>query len=105
MGNLTGSFLASAFMILLPEILRFVGMPNTSPPICAKSTAHASLGDDERKKWSGTVLRKNEESELEFQREGYRTNQEMRTELNCVVWGWSGSWSDLPICALWIFQS
>lgn len=28
MGNLTGSFLASAFMILLPEILRFVGMPN-----------------------------------------------------------------------------
>ena len=28
MGNLTGSFLASAFMILLPEILRFVGLPN-----------------------------------------------------------------------------
>lgn len=28
MGNLTGSFLAAAFMILLPEILRFVGMPN-----------------------------------------------------------------------------
>lgn len=28
MGYLTGSFLASAFMILLPEILRFVGMPN-----------------------------------------------------------------------------
>lgn len=28
MGNLGGSFLASAFMILLPEILRFVGMPN-----------------------------------------------------------------------------
>ena len=28
MGNLTGSFLASAFMILLPEILRFVGIPN-----------------------------------------------------------------------------
>lgn len=28
MGNLTGSFLASVFMILLPEILRFVGMPN-----------------------------------------------------------------------------
>jgi len=27
-GNLLGSFLASAFMILLPEILRFVGMPN-----------------------------------------------------------------------------
>jgi branched-chain amino acid transport system permease protein len=28
MGNLTGSFLAAGFMILLPEILRFVGMPN-----------------------------------------------------------------------------
>ena len=28
MGNLTGSFLASAFMILLPEFLRFVGLPN-----------------------------------------------------------------------------
>ncbi len=28
MGNLRGSFLASVFMILLPEILRFVGMPN-----------------------------------------------------------------------------
>ena len=28
MGNLWGSFLASAFMILLPEILRFVGLPN-----------------------------------------------------------------------------
>ncbi len=28
MGNLTGSFLAAAFMILLPEMLRFVGMPN-----------------------------------------------------------------------------
>lgn len=28
MGNLRGSFLAAAFMILLPEILRFVGMPN-----------------------------------------------------------------------------
>lgn len=28
MGNLWGSFLAAAFMILLPEILRFVGMPN-----------------------------------------------------------------------------
>lgn len=29
MGNLLGSFLASAFMILLPEGLRFVGMPNS----------------------------------------------------------------------------
>jgi branched-chain amino acid transport system permease protein len=29
MGNLTGSFLAAAFMILLPEILRFVGMPDS----------------------------------------------------------------------------
>ena len=28
MGNFLGSFLASAFMILLPEALRFVGMPN-----------------------------------------------------------------------------
>lgn len=28
MGNLLGSFLASIFIILLPEILRFVGMPN-----------------------------------------------------------------------------
>ena len=28
MGKLTGSFLAAAFMILLPEILRFVGMPS-----------------------------------------------------------------------------
>ena len=28
MGNLLGSFLASAFMIILPEALRFVGMPN-----------------------------------------------------------------------------
>lgn len=28
MGNLAGSFLASSFMVFLPEILRFVGMPN-----------------------------------------------------------------------------
>lgn len=28
MGNLKGSFFAAAFMILLPEALRFVGMPN-----------------------------------------------------------------------------
>lgn len=28
MGNLRGSFLASAFMILLPELLRFMGMPS-----------------------------------------------------------------------------
>lgn len=28
MGNLRGSFYASAFMMLLPEALRFVGMPN-----------------------------------------------------------------------------
>lgn len=28
MGNLKGSFFASAFMVLLPEALRFVGMPN-----------------------------------------------------------------------------
>ncbi len=28
MGNLRGSFYAAAFMILLPEALRFVGMPN-----------------------------------------------------------------------------
>jgi branched-chain amino acid transport system permease protein len=28
MGNLTGSFLASTFMVVLPEILRFVGTPN-----------------------------------------------------------------------------
>ncbi len=27
--NLTGSFLASAFLVLLPEALRFVGMPDT----------------------------------------------------------------------------
>ncbi|MEI6065731.1 MAG: branched-chain amino acid ABC transporter permease [Methylococcaceae bacterium] len=29
MGNLTGSFLAAAFMVLLPELLRFVGMPDS----------------------------------------------------------------------------
>jgi branched-chain amino acid transport system permease protein len=29
MGNLRGSFLASAFLVLLPEVLRFVGMPNS----------------------------------------------------------------------------
>lgn len=29
MGNLTGSFLAAAFMVLLPEALRFVGMPDS----------------------------------------------------------------------------
>ncbi|CAN5197160.1 branched-chain amino acid ABC transporter permease [soil metagenome] len=29
MGRLTGSFLAAAFMILLPELLRFVGMPDS----------------------------------------------------------------------------
>ncbi|HZX58365.1 MAG TPA: branched-chain amino acid ABC transporter permease [Mucilaginibacter sp.] len=29
MGRLTGSFLAAAFMVLLPEILRFVGMPDS----------------------------------------------------------------------------
>jgi branched-chain amino acid transport system permease protein len=28
MGNMTGTFLASAFMVLLPEILRFIGMPD-----------------------------------------------------------------------------
>jgi branched-chain amino acid transport system permease protein len=28
LGNLTGSFLASAFLVLLPECLRFVGMPD-----------------------------------------------------------------------------
>lgn len=31
-GNLKGSFLASIFMILLPEILRFVGMPDSIAP-------------------------------------------------------------------------
>ena len=30
LGNLTGSFLASAFLVLLPEGLRFVGMPDSS---------------------------------------------------------------------------
>jgi branched-chain amino acid transport system permease protein len=29
MGNLTGSFAASAFLVLLPEALRFVGMPDS----------------------------------------------------------------------------
>lgn len=29
LGNLTGSFLAAAFMVLLPEVLRFVGMPDS----------------------------------------------------------------------------
>jgi branched-chain amino acid transport system permease protein len=29
LGNLTGSFLAAAFLILLPEALRFVGMPDS----------------------------------------------------------------------------
>lgn len=29
LGNLTGSFFASAFMVLLPEALRFVGMPDS----------------------------------------------------------------------------
>lgn len=29
MGNLTGSFWAAAFMVLLPELLRFVGMPDS----------------------------------------------------------------------------
>jgi branched-chain amino acid transport system permease protein len=29
MGNLTGNFLAAAFMVLLPELLRFVGMPDS----------------------------------------------------------------------------
>jgi branched-chain amino acid transport system permease protein len=29
MGNLKGSFYAAAFMVLLPEILRFVGMPDS----------------------------------------------------------------------------
>jgi branched-chain amino acid transport system permease protein len=28
MGRLTGSFIAAAFMVLLPELLRFVGMPD-----------------------------------------------------------------------------
>lgn len=29
MGNLAGSFFAAAFMVLLPELLRFVGMPDS----------------------------------------------------------------------------
>lgn len=29
LGNLTGSFLAAAFLVLLPEMLRFVGMPDS----------------------------------------------------------------------------
>lgn len=29
MGNLRGSFLSSVFLVLLPEALRFVGMPNS----------------------------------------------------------------------------
>lgn len=29
LGNLTGSFLAAAFLVLLPEALRFVGMPHS----------------------------------------------------------------------------
>jgi len=29
LGNLTGSFLAAAFLVLLPEALRFVGMPES----------------------------------------------------------------------------
>lgn len=29
MGNLTGSFMAATFMVLLPEALRFVGMPDS----------------------------------------------------------------------------
>jgi branched-chain amino acid transport system permease protein len=29
LGNLTGSFLATAFLVLLPEALRFVGMPDS----------------------------------------------------------------------------
>lgn len=29
LGNLTGSFLAAAFLVLLPEALRFVGMPDS----------------------------------------------------------------------------
>ncbi|MBK8655204.1 MAG: branched-chain amino acid ABC transporter permease [Haliscomenobacter sp.] len=28
LGNLTGSFFASAFLVLLPEVLRFIGMPD-----------------------------------------------------------------------------
>ena len=29
LGNLAGSFLAAAFLVLLPEALRFVGMPDS----------------------------------------------------------------------------
>jgi branched-chain amino acid transport system permease protein len=29
LGNLTGSFLASAFLVLLPEVLRFIGLPDS----------------------------------------------------------------------------
>jgi len=29
LGNLRGAFLASTFMVLLPEILRFVGLPDS----------------------------------------------------------------------------
>lgn len=29
LGNLTGSFLAAAFLVLLPEVLRFIGMPDS----------------------------------------------------------------------------
>jgi branched-chain amino acid transport system permease protein len=29
LGNMTGSFLAAAFLVLLPEALRFIGMPDT----------------------------------------------------------------------------
>lgn len=29
LGNLTGSFLGAAFLVLLPEVLRFVGMPDS----------------------------------------------------------------------------
>ena len=29
LGNLRGTFWASTFMVLLPEILRFVGLPDT----------------------------------------------------------------------------
>ena len=32
MGNLMGSFLASVFMVLLPEVLRFVGLPDSLAP-------------------------------------------------------------------------
>jgi branched-chain amino acid transport system permease protein len=32
LGNLLGSFLASGFMVVLPEILRFIGLPNNIAP-------------------------------------------------------------------------